>query len=117
MQKKYACHSFSDNKVVGRHDLSSLQKLAWIQLDLKLPEEDDADDIDILEAPEGDVRRLGDSQPVAAAGRQLQQSTTQVCYFYSYIFHSALKYRFPPNETFRIHSRLGLVHVSIWVSL
>ena len=83
--------------MVGRHDLSSLEKLAWIQLDLRLLEEDDSDEVNIEIDPSGDVRRLGDSylnyvaekghpyetEAVASAGRQLQQSTTQVCYFLS----------------------------------
>ena len=96
--KKCTCYSFSDNKVVGRHHLSSLEKLVWIQLDLRLPDEDDSDEVEVEVPPSGDVRRLGDShlnyvagkgqtyetETAASTGRQLQESTTQVCYFVFY---------------------------------
>ena len=82
-------HSFSDDKVV---DLSSLEKLAWIQLELRLPDEGDSDKVEIEVDPSGEVRRLGDShlsyvannrhtyemEAGASTGRQLQESKAQV---------------------------------------
>ena len=73
-------------------DLSSFEKLAWIQLELRLPDEGDSDEVEIEVDPSGEVRRLGDShlsyvaekghtyemEAVASTGRQLQESTTQV---------------------------------------
>ena len=109
------------NKVIVV-DLLSVEKLAWIQLELKLPDEDDSDEVEVEVPPSGDVRRLGDSHvnyvtgkghsyetgAGESTGRQLQEeSTTQVCYFYSdkISFHAKQPIS---TEAFCIHNSSGL---------